>query len=79
MINKHNERIQILFTEKQAKWLEEMAKKTNMSKSALVRFLISKNVANFLQNLPREVLDEYIRISKTPWINSPWNDDEDDF
>ena len=70
-----NDKTRIIFTlsKKQNKWLEGMSKKLKISKSRLIRLMLSKNIGNFLSLLPEEQLQKIIQIAKTPWI-----EDEDD-
>lgn len=70
-----NDKTRIIFTlsKKQNEWLESMSKKLKMSKSRLIRLMLSKNIANFLALMPKDQLDNIIKIAHTPWL-----DDEDE-
>ena len=50
-IKKTNQRIMITLSKKQVAWIEKLAKQTKLTKSNLIKWLVSKNV---------EVLIEYI-------------------
>lgn len=75
MVKKGNIRVSVTFSEAQAKWIRDNAKKLGMSTSRFIKFLIDKNMAKFLQMLPSDKLDELIRIAKTPWLDFDTEDD----
>lgn len=68
-----NNKTRIIFTlpKKQAQWLEDVAKKTRISKSKLIRWLIEKNVNNVQQWATEEEYETLMKILKTPWIKTP--------
>ena len=72
-----NERLYVTFSKAQAKWIRENAKKLDMTTSKFIKFLIDKNIGKFMSLLPREKLDEIIRIAHTPWLD--FDDDNDLF
>lgn len=75
MVKKGNIRVSVTFSETQAKWIRDNAKKLGMSTSRFIKFLIDKNMGKFLQMLPSDKLDEIIRIAKTPWLDFDTDDD----
>lgn len=68
-VKKGNTRIQVTFSEQQAKWIKTNAKKLGMTTSRFIKFLIDKNIGKFVSTLPPKQLDELIRIIKTPWLD----------
>ena len=68
-VKKGNVRLSVTFSEQQAKWVQNNAKKLGMTTSRFIKFLMDKNIAKFMNMLPSEKLDELIRIAKTPWLD----------
>lgn len=73
MIKKDNQRLQITFSKKQVQWLEKASKKTKMSISKLIRWLISNNISKLVSYIPEKDMKELIKIAKTPWIEDEEN------
>lgn len=76
-VKKGNTRLQVTFSEQQAKWIKTNAKKCGMTTSRFIKFLIDKNIGKFMSLLPPSQLEEMIRIIKTPWLD--FDTDEDDW
>lgn len=69
MVKNTNKRIMITFSKSQAHWLENTSKKLKMTISKFVKFLIDKNISHLISKLPKEELDQLIKIAKTPWLD----------
>ena len=75
MIKKENTRVIITLSKKQADWLKKTAKKTNMSVSKLIKWLMDKNIAKLASWLTEEEFKTLRKIAQTPWIRF---DEEDE-
>lgn len=75
MVKKDNTRVIITLSKKQAEWLKKTAKKTNMSVSKLIKWLMDKNIARLASWLTEEEFKTLRKIAKTPWIKL---DEEDE-
>ena len=75
MIGKDSKRLYITLSKKQANWLEDNAKRLNMTTSKFVKWLIDKNIGHLINKLPNEDLEYLIRIAKTKWLD--FKDDDD--
>ena len=75
-VKKGNTRVQVTFSEQQAKWIKMNAKKCGMTTSRFIKFLIDKNIAKFVNVLTPSEQENIIRIIRTPWLDF---DEEDDF
>lgn len=75
-VKKGKTRIIFTLPDEQAKWLKKTAKKTGITTSTLIRWLIDKNVSN-IQRWARtkEEYERLITIIRTPWIHIPENEE----
>lgn len=75
-IKKTNQRIMITLSKKQVAWIEKLAKQTKLTKSNLIKWLISKNVEVLLEYIYRKENDltneEIYRIIKTSWLDDDY-------
>lgn len=68
-----NQRIMITLSKKQITWIEKLAKQTRLTKSNLIKWLISKNVEVLIEYIYRKennlTNEEIYRIIKTSWLD----------
>jgi hypothetical protein len=75
-IKKTNKRIMITLSKKQVAWIEKLAKQTKLTKSNLIKWLVSKNVEVLIEYIYRKendlTNDEIYRIIKTSWLDDDY-------
>jgi hypothetical protein len=75
-IKKTNQRIMITLSKKQVAWIEKLAKQTKLTKSNLIKWLVSKNVEVLIEYIYRKendlTNDEIYRIIKTSWLDDDY-------
>lgn len=73
MIKDTNKRIMITLSKKQITWIEKLAKQTRLTKSNLIKWLVSKNVEVLIEYIYRKennlTNEEIYRIIKTSWLD----------
>lgn len=69
MISKDSRRLTLTFSKAQANWLENTAKKLNMTTSHFVKWLIDKNLGHLINRLPNEDLEYLIKLAKVKWLD----------
>lgn len=73
MIKDTNKRIMITLSKKQIAWIEKLAKQTRLTKSNLIKWLVSKNVEVLMEYIYRKennlTTEEIQRIIKTSWLD----------
>lgn len=73
MIKDTNKRIMITLSKKQIAWIQKLAKQTRLTKSELIKWLVSKNVEVLIEYIYRKennlTTEEIYRIVKTSWLD----------
>lgn len=76
MIKDTNKRIMITLSKKQIAWIEKLAKQTRLTKSNLIKWLVSKNVEVLIEYIYRKennlTTEEIQRIIKTSWLDDDY-------